>query len=54
VSSLITPQIGEFSFILVASGVASGIFVCGDCRQPVPVTDLEWGFALFAGALSNS
>jgi CPA2 family monovalent cation:H+ antiporter-2 len=26
VSSLITPQIGEFSFVLVASGVAPGIF----------------------------
>ncbi len=26
VSSLITPQIGEFSFVLTASGVASGIF----------------------------
>ena len=26
VSSLVTPQIGEFSFVLTASGVASGIF----------------------------
>ena len=27
VSSLITPQIGEFSFVLTTTGVASGIFV---------------------------
>ena len=26
VSSLVTPQIGEFSFVLTTSGVASGIF----------------------------
>ena len=27
VSSLITPQIGEFSFVLTTTGVASGIFI---------------------------
>ena len=27
VSSLVTPQIGEFSFVLTTSGVASGIFM---------------------------
>jgi Kef-type K+ transport system membrane component KefB len=27
VSSLITPQIGEFSFVLTTTGVASGFFI---------------------------
>ena len=27
VSSLVTPQFGEFSFVLTTSGVASGIFI---------------------------
>ena len=42
VSSLITPQIGEFSFILVASGVASGIFVGGE---------VDFLFAVIAASL---
>jgi Kef-type K+ transport system membrane component KefB len=42
VPSLITPQIGEFSFILVASGVASGIFVGGE---------VDFLFAVIAASL---
>jgi len=62
VSSLITPQIGEFNFVLTTTGVASGIFISQeadffagrDCRQSVCLTDLVECFALSGGTVKNT
>ena len=37
VSSLVTPQIGEFSFVTTTSGVASGIFTSFEADFLLPV-----------------
>ena len=57
VSSLVTPQIGEFSFVLTTSGVALGIFTGFEAdfllAVIVYITDLEWRAALSGGAVPD-